>query len=382
MVVPGAGGMDHNRAIVDAIDSIYAAAFDARSWPDALKKVSGILGTAGACVFAMDNATKRIPLWFDIGIGHTMGDYCAHYAAIDPRVRYAAAHPETYIHYDHLLIDERGIDRDEFYNWQRETTDDFRYFVGCRLPLDADHTAFASFHWQRKHGHAQAHDIRRFRLLSGHIGRALTLGNRIGTATVLGTALEAALDGLPSAIVLLDRGGRVVTLNRAAEAIVSANDGLSIVDRRLTAAHSDDETAFQQLLAAATARPPGDGGIGIVRRKSRRRGYFIAVSPLPESVIAFTASAPAICVRIGDPEHRQQIPAALLMSLYGLTPSEAAIAARIGGGMTIKQAAADLDIAANTARVHLQRVLAKTSTHRQMELVRLLNATMPLAPRD
>lgn len=373
--------MDLNRAVVDAIEAIYAAAYDASAWPDALTKVSCILGSAGACVFAMENGSRRVPIWAHIGIGDNTAEYRAHYAAIDPRARFAAAHPDTFIHYDYMLIDERGIDRDEFYSWQSKTSDDLRYFVGCRFPLDSHHSAFAAFHWQRKHGHAQTHEIRRFERFSGHIARALALGNRIGTATQIASGLESALDGLSSAVVLLDRGGRVVVMNRSAEAILAANDGLSVVDGRLAAAHSDDEPGLHRLLAAATTDPPGDGGIGIVRRKSRRRSYLVTVAPLPHRATGFAISAPCICVHISDPAHRPLMPAAVLVRLYGLTASEAAIAVRVGSGMSVKEAAGSLEISLNTARVHLHRVFAKTATHRQIDLVQLLRAISIAVPR-
>ncbi len=373
--------MDLNRAVVDAVEAIYTAAYESSAWPEALTKVSRVLGSAGACVFAMENGSRRVPIWAHIGIGDNTAEYRAHYAAIDPRARFAAAHPETFIHYDYMLIDERGIDRDEFYSWQSKTSDDLRYFVGCRLALDPQHSAFAAFHWQRKHGHAQMSEIRRFERFAGHIARALTLGNRIGTATRIGSALEAALDGLGCAVALLDRSGRVVVMNRSAESILAADDGLSVVEGRLAAAHSDDARELDRLLVAALTDPPGDSGIGIVRRKSRRRSYLVTVAPLPHRATGFAPSAPSVCVHITDPGHRPLMPGAVLMRLYGLTASEAAIAVRVGSGMSVKQAAGDLEITLNTARVHLHRVFAKTATHRQIDLVQLLRAISIAVPR-
>ena len=53
-----------------------------------------------------------------------------------------------------------------------------------------------------------------------------------------------------------------------------------------------------------------------------------------------------------------------------MSPSEAGLAARLVGGMSLRQAAAALGIRDNTARSHLKHVFAKTGAQRQSDLVR------------
>ena len=55
-----------------------------------------------------------------------------------------------------------------------------------------------------------------------------------------------------------------------------------------------------------------------------------------------------------------------------MTPAEARLAALICGGHSLLTAAAELRITKNTARTPLQRIDAKTESHRQVDLVRLL----------
>jgi DNA-binding CsgD family transcriptional regulator len=59
---------------------------------------------------------------------------------------------------------------------------------------------------------------------------------------------------------------------------------------------------------------------------------------------------------------------------YGLTAQEGRLAALLVGDFTLAQAAEQLGITQSTARTVLKRVLAKTGTHRQTSLVRLLLA--------
>ena len=73
-----------------------------------------------------------------------------------------------------------------------------------------------------------------------------------------------------------------------------------------------------------------------------------------------------------DPDTSKVPAAARLKSLYGLTPSEAAVAIGIGQGRELKAVAADLRLTDGSARQYLSRVFAKTQTNRQNDLARLL----------
>jgi DNA-binding CsgD family transcriptional regulator len=60
------------------------------------------------------------------------------------------------------------------------------------------------------------------------------------------------------------------------------------------------------------------------------------------------------------------------MRLYGLTPAESRLAAKIAEGRSLEQAAVMLNITTETARSYIKRILSKTGVKRQAELVRLL----------
>lgn len=60
------------------------------------------------------------------------------------------------------------------------------------------------------------------------------------------------------------------------------------------------------------------------------------------------------------------------MDMYALTAAEARLARHLMQGFDLTGTAAHLSICRETARTHLRRVLAKTGTHRQAELIRLL----------
>ena len=283
-------------------------------------------------------------------MGSGEDEYRAHYAQIDPRARFAAANPQTRIHYDHMLIDERGMDRDAFYDFQSRSTDDFRYFLGCRVQVDADHAGYIALHWPRRMGHVRPAQIRRFERLVPHIERALQIGDRVAAAERNGAIGDAAIDRVPHAIFVFDAAGRALRLNHAAEALIRRGDGLSLSSGRLAATRPDDDAALRRLIAAAAAGTPAADGAHAVARPSGRRPYMVLVAPMPIATPMPGWAAPAAIAVVTDPEQCVELPIALLIRLYGLTRAEAAIAERMGGGKTVKQAAGELRIATNTAR--------------------------------
>jgi DNA-binding CsgD family transcriptional regulator len=65
-------------------------------------------------------------------------------------------------------------------------------------------------------------------------------------------------------------------------------------------------------------------------------------------------------------------------TFFGLTPAEAGLAEALAAGRSLHEYADAAHITCETARWRLKQVLAKTDTHCQAELVRLLLATAVL----
>ena len=66
------------------------------------------------------------------------------------------------------------------------------------------------------------------------------------------------------------------------------------------------------------------------------------------------------------------VDATMLRRLWDLTAAEAQLALALADGATLEEIASRTGISQETARVHLKRTLAKSGTHRQSELVRLI----------
>jgi DNA-binding CsgD family transcriptional regulator len=107
-------------------------------------------------------------------------------------------------------------------------------------------------------------------------------------------------------------------------------------------------------------------------RPSGRPALEVVVTPIRrESSSMFTSTA-AAAIFVADPDTRAERPPEQLRRLYGLTPKEAQVASRLVSGMSPAEIRDDLGVTIHTVRGHLKQLFAKTGTHRQAELVRVL----------
>jgi DNA-binding CsgD family transcriptional regulator len=160
---------------------------------------------------------------------------------------------------------------------------------------------------------------------------------------------------LPHGVILCDLRGRVLFANRIAEAVLAQGDAL-LLDR------SGELRGRVPAETAVLRHAFAEGG---AVRASRAGGETLPllVCPLPPT---------GAVVFIGDHEASLNNARQSIARWYGLTPSEAKLAAALAEGESLEEAAELMGITRNTARTHLKRIFAKTGTNRQGALVRLL----------
>jgi DNA-binding CsgD family transcriptional regulator/PAS domain-containing protein len=216
-------------------------------------------------------------------------------------------------------------------------------------------------------------------LLSPHIRRAALIGDLLDQSRVMTNLYRTALDGLETAVVLSDASATVLYANAQAQKMFSAQTPIISNGGKLKAAN-DRATAA---LVDALLRTVGDeGSLG-------RRGIGIPVSapgepPAVAYVLPLTQGSERAVYRpataavfISTAAKAAPTPETTLITLFDLTPAEARVMARIGGGMTSLETAKTLDISENTLKTHLGRVFVKTSSDRQADLMKIMQDIAP-----
>jgi DNA-binding CsgD family transcriptional regulator len=204
-----------------------------------------------------------------------------------------------------------------------------------------------------------------------HLSRALVVQERLQALE----GGERALNALSLGVILLAVNSRIVFSNRAADDLLRCDDGLSLRDGRIAASSSNTDAALQRMLRYAVA--PGEAvecpPDVLVMRPSGRRPYHLTAAPLRRRPTSFAGvAAPVALVLIRDPERRHPVGLDALKQGYDLTSREADLALSLAEGETLQRAADRLRMQYETARTHLRRILSKTGTSRQAELMVLL----------
>jgi DNA-binding CsgD family transcriptional regulator len=188
--------------------------------------------------------------------------------------------------------------------------------------------------------------------------------------------LAVAMGRLRRGMLIADADLRVRFCNKAAHEIVLKADAVVIAEGRLVLRHRDAMLRLQRYLDSG--RSGSDKGASLALRLDRSNGeraYRMWASPL--SFLDGTGVPGTYLVMIFNPDTARRIEGRVLMDLYGLTPAEAGVSIRLFQGLTVGEAAADMQISTNTARTHLRSIFRKCEVDSQSQLVQL----MSLGPR-
>jgi DNA-binding CsgD family transcriptional regulator len=358
----------HTRDIYRVHEELFSAAAGETPFANALELIVGTLGGSGGVVFELNRRTGAIANWVGPGLESGESDYINHLNAINPRMHYSLRHTAGHIIYDGKFIDERGMDRHEFYDAIHRNSG-VRYFVGSRVYDEGDVSLFHSVEFTSRHGHPDQDKIESFRRIAPAIGNAWRLSRRSARNANRNGSNPWTPDHLPWSIFALSSTGTIVDMNIAGQEMLDRSDVVCLQDGVLKALDRSSsaglEIAMQRAIAGKTSETllsSEDGNAALIAQ-------IVPVNPAE-------VSAPqniSMLIYIWNPLHRTGDIGQVLARLYGFTAAESGLAAKLASGADLNLAADQLGISRNTARNQLQKIFAKSGTHRQSEfLVRIM----------
>lgn len=213
------------------------------------------------------------------------------------------------------------------------------------------------------------------RPLTPHLCEVAQLGRQLAAVEARAAAAERALDQLGTAMLVVDRAGRLVHATRGGEHILAARDGLGLSSGRIIARHRKDDAELRRLVVVAAdgchSLVASPSGVMRVTRPSGLTSYEVLASPFHEALLDLGRDGPMASVFIRDPESPPLMPAERLRRLYGLTPAEARLTQRLLAGETLDAVAKYAGVSRETARSQLKAVFRKIGVSSQSGLMRL-----------
>ena len=191
-------------------------------------------------------------------------------------------------------------------------------------------------------------------------------------------AAEAAIpaaslaDLCPFGVIIVDLDQRVHLANVAAREQFAGSALIGCTADRLAIFNADDAVRFQVALRAVL--------MGSAKTAARQTLALVdgQAQPLLLHVTRLPGGTARACVMITDPAASRQVNIQPLAQIFALTPVETRLVAQLVQGRNVQEAARALHLKVETVRTYLKQVFQKTGTHRQVELVQLMqNGALP-----
>ena len=212
-------------------------------------------------------------------------------------------------------------------------------------------------------------------LLLPHLQNAVKIRRALGLAQDRARNAEGLLDASDTVSILLNGEGRILFMNRAAQSLALAGDGFTVQRDRIVLTDRSRRSQFDRLVAQVAAGGlHSPGGALLADRPSRSGALQFLVTPL--CLAGSEDSKVRVLVLATGSKQEISFPDAVLRQLYDLTPAETEIANGLLTGFSLEEISQLRRVSVATVRSQMKSLLAKTDTHRQGDLVRLL-ATLP-----
>ena len=200
--------------------------------------------------------------------------------------------------------------------------------------------------------------VGRLQRLVPHILRVLQLNRQLAGLESRIISAEAALEGLDTAMIVVNAAQRVVYMNAAAERIISAGDGLTVARFELDAVAPSEGKILRQLITLALQMPQSviatPGGVMRVSRRSGLTPYEVLVAPISGTTLGRDFDGPLATIFLRNPDVQIDTPAGRLQRLYTLTGAEARLMQALLAGDTLDTIAKRFGVQSRDASVTIE----------------------------
>lgn len=367
--VPCAMTRIRTETLSDLIGGFYDAAYGASTWQDALSRLAGAFHGSRAWLFANEANGSKI-------YARTSMDDPGFYSpeaqlaiVADPLTALTHANPQGAIvrHSEMEPLSDfrkRGLFRD----WLQPR--DIWFSLQAHMKADERSRIFVEVDRGSQQGDFTDPEKELLSTIAPHILRAVTIAAAMADQRVTSIAATSGV-----AAMVVNSAAQVIEMNSAADALFhEPGIGVSMTGGALSV---DDNTAserWQGLLADALSPLGATGGGAVIVNGSKQR-VVVSVSPIPQTEFFSLRPEPLALVLLRPLRTIDEGPLMdALRQLFGLPPSQSALAVALASGCSLQQAAAERGLSYATCRTYVERIYRKTGTSHQGELVALIKA--------
>lgn len=371
-------------AVLNLVGMAYDAALDEKKWPIFLDAFTHAVNGSSTFLRIADFQMAKASFAASVGRDPSLLEaYANHFVKLDYFAHFFENAPLLTVNTDQeggkWGISPEAQRKTEYYNDFLRLTGT-EYAMGAVLFRNGNQSLQFATQRSERAGEYGEEQIRLMSMLAPHVSRAVQIHRRFGHLTTEKGHALGALDQLRMGVILTNSLGSPLFVNRSANSMMELELGIGVQHGRLVFSQALETNTLHKLISDA-ARPPGTA-IGGDMRIALPAGESLhcLITPISQELSArwgLALESGCVAVFLSKPSGLHLAPKRLA-NLYGLTPAEARLAARLASLRSLAQAADDLCITTHTVRSQLKSIFAKTGTQCQSELLMLL-ATGTLA---
>jgi DNA-binding CsgD family transcriptional regulator len=301
--------------------------------------------------------------------------YNKHFAVNDPHRAPLDSNPRVGTIQGEELIERTRFVHSELYN-DLLAKHDAEYLTVLTTDSDRKNTDVFSLYRGRSRGQMDRATLEQLEILIPHVRNAFALDTQISESHSFKLLSETVMESKSIAALQATGNARVKYANRLAVRYLHDGNGLRQCNKVLFAVDAATNERLHTLIAhvANCARDrvsSAPGGALQVSRRTAETPLKVTVIPAPREH-RLASPEPSALVFVSDLDLPIRSRTSILQQLYGLSPTEARVAGALVQGLELREIAELRSITYETARFHLKRLMIKTGTRRQRDLIRLV----------
>ena len=364
---------DPEDTALNLMGKVYDAALDEHKWPSFLEAFAQAVGGCSSMLRSADLQNNTANFVASVGYDPAWRSaYCNHFIKIDYLIPFLNQFGLGEVKSSDQAFRMSEQRKTEYFN-DYSIPQDKLHGLAVTLARDGSHTLLFAAQRGKGAGTFGEEEIRLMNILAPHVTRAVQVHRKLSSIAVEKEWALGALDQLRVGVILTDSLGVPLFVNQAAEQMMAPGNGISLCQGRL-ALSAQTETALLHKLIAGAAQGAATGGDMRITLPNRVDFLQCMVTPVSQEFstrLNVYLGSGCVAVFLSKPGSLQ-LPPKRLAILYGLSPAESRLVAKLAAFNSLDQAANDLGIALGTARAQLASVFDKTRVKGQAELLMLL----------
>lgn len=208
--------------------------------------------------------------------------------------------------------------------------------------------------------------------------RAAIAHAKLGGLRTRLTVCDHFMDQLPFGLLILDRSGGLLDANAAGQRLLAGQSILRLKKRFLQCVDGMENQTLQVALAEVLKPGSKTASHRVLKLYGieEAKPWSLSISALPaeqrEASLAWGSDRAWATVCISDRDPITKIRAGQIALVYGLSPQEESLSARVASGDNLARIAKDTGRSIETLRTQLRAVFQKIEVNSQAELVQLV----------